>query len=349
VNGAADRLLAEIQQCTAGLRVPLRQVWAALQRVRPHLTGNVDARHELFELLNELAGSKAILLPRQKAAYDTIQQPPLPRWIQLPAPAPQIRARDRAAQVAWHPSLAFVSRLDSLSDEELAELLAVQAFLRDDPEPFVVTVRERSFELFGNEKRLEELAKGRLFGAGRLSLSLLQCKEVRIPFVYRELATGDGALIIENKDTYHSACAAAERLGADSPVRYVIFGSGKAILTTIDSVNDLPLRPRRVWYFGDIDAAGLEIAIQVARLAKSWNPPLLVECASPLYRTLVERAGRRLPRASGSPISIGRAAELAEWLPEELRQTVIDLLVRGGSWPQEAVSSALLETGLRGF
>jgi hypothetical protein len=52
-------------------------------------------------------------------------------------------------------------------------------------------------------------------------------------------------------------------------------------------------------------------------------------------------------RASGTPASGARAAELAGWLPEEIRAPVIDLLIRGGSWPQEAVSAALLETGVR--
>jgi hypothetical protein len=347
VKAPAQSLLSEVQRVGRGRRVRLKDVWAAFQRVRPYLEGSVHAREELFQLLNELADSGALGLPRQKSCYDTVQRPPLPKWIELPAPAPTVRARERAAQVGWHPALAFVSKLETLSDDELEELLAVQAFFRSNPEPPVATVRERSFELFGNEKRLEDLAKGRLFGAGRLSLSLLRCVEVRTPCVYRDVGAGTGALIIENKDTYHSACEAVRRLGPDSLVRWVVFGSGKAVLATLDSVNDLPTRPERAWYFGDIDAAGLLIAVQVARLAKSWNPPLLVECAYPLYRALVERAARRGLRASGNAVSGRRAAELAEWLPQEIRPAVIDLLVRGGSWPQEAVTAVLLERGLR--
>jgi len=347
VKASAESFLSELQRAGCGRRVPLKDVWAAFRRVRPYLAGSVHARVELFELLNELANSGAFGLPRQKSSYDTIQEPPLPKWIQLPASAPTVRARERAAQVGWHPALAFVSRLKNLSDAELEELLAVQAFLRSTSEPIVVTVRERSFELFGNEKRLEDLANGRLFGAGRLSLSLLRCVEVRTPCVYRDVGTGTGALIVENKDTFHSACEAVRKLGPESLVRWVVFGSGKAVLTTLDSVNELPARPERAWYFGDIDATGLNIALQVARLARSWNPPLSIECASPLYRSLVERAARRGLLASGSAISGGRAAELAEWLPQDIRPLVVDLLVRGGSWPQEAVPAALLERGLR--
>ena len=347
MKAPAESLLFEVQRVESGRRVRLKDVWAAFQRVRPHLAGSVHAREELFQLLNELADSEALVLPRQKSCYDTVQRPPLPKWIELPAPAPTVRARDRAAQVGWHPALAFVSKLEMLSDGELEELRAVQAFFRSDPEPLVATVRERSFELFGNEKRLEDLAKGRLFGAGRLSLSMLRCMEVRTPCVYRDVGAGTGALIIENKDTFHSACEAVRRLGPDSLVRWVVFGSGKAVLATLESVNDLPTRPERAWYFGDIDATGLDIAVQVARLAKNWDPPLSVECASPLYRSLVERAAGRGLRASGNAVSGTRAAELAEWLPQEIRRAVTDLLIRGGSWPQEAVTGPLLERGLR--
>jgi len=243
VKASAESFLSELQRAGCGRRVPLKDVWAAFRRVRPYLAGSVHARVELFELLNELVNSGAFVLPRQKSSYDTIQQPPLPKWIQLPASAPTVRARERAAQVGWHPALAFVSRLKNLSDAELEELLAVQAFLRSTSEPIVVTVRERSFELFGNEKRLEDLANGRLFGAGRLSLSLLRCVEVRTPCVYRDVGTGTGALIVENKDTFHSACEAVRKLGPESLVRWVVFGSGKAVLTTLDSVNELPARP----------------------------------------------------------------------------------------------------------
>lgn len=345
----AESLLVEVTGAGRGRRVPLKDLWAAFQRVSPHLAGNVQARVELGELLKELADAGAIGLPRQKHGYDVVQQPPLPKWVLLPAPAPTIRARERAAEVGWHPMLAFVSKLDRLSDEELEELLGVQVFLRDHPEPVTVTVRERSFELFGDEKRLEDLAKGRLFEPGRLSYSLLRCVEVRTPCVYREVGTGSAALIVENKDTFHSACGAAQRLGPGSPVRWVIFGSGKAVVTTLDSVNDWPTRPDRAWYFGDIDAAGLEIAAQVARLVQAWKPPLTIHCPGALYRALVERASTRATRASGTGVSIRRATELAAWLPSDVRPAVADLLVRGGSWPQEAVAGPSMEMALRGL
>lgn len=347
MKGPAESLLSEVQRFGPGRRVLLKDVWAAFQRARPYLGGSVHARTELFEALNELANSGAVRLPRQNSCYDSVQQPPLPKWIQLSAVAPTVRPRERAAQVAWHPALGFVTKLEQLSDCELDELLAIQAFLRDNPEPFSVTVRERSFELFGNEKRLEDLAKGRLFALGRLSLSLLRCAEVRTPCVYRDLGSGTDALIIENKDTFHSACEAVQRLGGHSPVRWVVFGSGNAILTTLESLNDFPTRPERAWYFGDIDATGLEIAVQVVQLARTWNPPLAVECAAPLYRSLVERAMKRGLGLSGSAIPRSRAEALAEWLPPEIRSAAMDLLVRGGSWPQEAVTSPLLERGLQ--
>lgn len=343
----ADSFLAEVDKAGRGRRILLKDLWGAFRRISPHLVGSVDARVELAELLAELAKSGALKLPRQKSGYDAVQLPPLPKWILLPAPTPTVRALERAAQVGWHPALAFVSKLEKLGDDELEELLAIQAFLRDDADPVVTTVRERSLELFADEKRLEDLARGRLFGAGRLDFALLRCVEVRTPCVYRDIGVGAAALIVENKDTFHSACEAVRRLGPESPVRWVIFGSGKAISTTLDSVNDWPTRPKRAWYFGDLDAAGLEIAVLVARIAETWARPMPIACPAALYRSLVERALRRGVSASGTAVSSQRAAELAGWLPHDIRPTVVDLLVRGGRWPQEAVTGPILEMGLR--
>ena len=258
----AESFLLELEHAGRGRRVSLKEVWTAFQRAKPYLAGSVNARAELHDLLKELTQSETVILPRQKSSYDSVQQPPLPKWIQLPAPAPTVRARERAALVGWHPALAFVPRLERLGDEELDELIAIQAFFRDNPKPLAATVRERSFDLFGNEKRLEELAKGRLFGAGRLSFSILCCTLIRTPCVYRDLGSGTAALIVENKDTFHSSCDAVRRLGSESPVRWVVFGSGQAAITTIDSINDWP----------DSARTGLVLRGHRRGGARNWSP-----------------------------------------------------------------------------
>lgn len=347
MRSTGDDLLEEIVAGRRGRRVPIKDVWAAFQRVSPHLSGSVRARDELSDLLRELSNVGALALPRRRSGFDNVQRPALPKWVLLPAPAPAPRALEKASRFAWHPSLAFVPKLDRLSDEELEELLAIQAFLRDHTEPVMVTLRERSFELFGDEKRLERLAKGRLFGPGRLDFSLLRCAEVRTPILYRDVGEGSAALIVENKDTFHSACEAVRRLGSQAPIRWVVFGSGRAVVTTLGSVSDWTTRPDRAWYFGDIDVAGLEIAAQVVRVAKELEPPLIIHCPDLLYRVLVERASKRAARTSGTCASAKRATDLAAWLPPDIRPAVSELLMRGGSWPQEAVSGPSLETALR--
>jgi hypothetical protein len=45
-----------------------------------------------------------------------------------------------------------------------------------------VPMRERSLELFGDEKRLDRLATTRVFASGALTLDLLRCHSVSIPF-----------------------------------------------------------------------------------------------------------------------------------------------------------------------
>jgi hypothetical protein len=331
-----ERLWVALERVAEGRRrVGLDRVWRAFEEEAAHLRGHPGAREELHAALEHLAEQRKLRLPRGASLYDTAEQPFLPRWVELPPSLEAERALEKARDVPWHPTLAFVRELPRLGKPELEALLRIQVFLAEggmDAE--LLTVRERSLRLLGDDKRLEKLAEGQLFRPGRLSFKLLRCQLVHAPFVFRDFGVGQAALILENKDTFASACEARARLGERSEVRWLIYGAGNGILQSIASFTEWAERPVRLLYFGDLDAKGLSIALRLRdTCAEQGLPPLEPQVGA--YVLLAERATAAKCRLEGQTCSEDLQAGFRAWLPEVLHTAVERLLVDEGRWPQE--------------
>src|SRR5260370_9171997 len=80
----------------------------------------------------------------------------------------------------------------------------VNQWLHDSRDHLVVPSRERSLEIFGDEKALDRLIGTALFAPGRLSLELLRCRRV-VPRLHCEpVGKGRVLLVVENSDTFNS-------------------------------------------------------------------------------------------------------------------------------------------------
>ena len=203
--------------------------------------------------------------------------------------------------------------------------------MRDwDPGRPDVPVRERSLEIFGDEKRLDTLASTRLFSTGVLSLELLHCHVVHPPFVYERLSAAPDALVIENHHTYESARRALAESGRGIGV--VAYGAGRAFCASVSYLVDLDPEVTSAYYFGDLDAPGLSIALGAAAVAQRTGGPHL-EPAVGLYRALLASGRRR----TGRSISDAQVFEHVAWLPGELQKAAAAVLTAGLWIPQEAV------------
>jgi hypothetical protein len=242
----------------------------------------------------------------------------------------------------WRAELAWAADPRSdLSVSEVNLLAAVNDWLACGNQR-LVPVRERSLEIFGDEKLLETLLLGRLFGPDRLTLDLLRAESCWPEVV--EAVTGPGAdwLIVENYTTYVSVSRAAERVGY--PDR-VIWGSGNQIGTRLASLALAGQRPSRASYFGDIDTGGFK----VARTAVTRAGELGLGGLSPargLYRLALERG---TPRATESARAGARAqAWIRCWLGAELGSVCADIAGSGQRVVQEhAGTAALSEVDMR--
>jgi hypothetical protein len=328
-----ERLLRRLQ-ADRRTRVPLATLQELVLELEPALRTSPLKRDQLAEALEEGVQAGRLRLPAQRRLYGGL--PPLPAWVVVVrddhAP-PTVPGRD----YFWRHELAWAGEL-RFRPEELERLKRVNAWLRDrDPDEPIVPVRERSLELFEDEKLLEKLLTGRLFEEGRLSLELLRARTVHPPFVFHRVSRAPRLLVIENHHTYDSF---SRLLGPESGVGILAYGAGSAFVGSVTSAGDLPQRIEEIHYFGDLDARGLRIPQDAGRAPGAG---LQSRPAGRLYGRLLQIG----VAAVTQPISAVTASRLAAWLPAELRAEVEALLVNGRRMAQEAVGYKALQTMLR--
>ena len=307
----------------------LQHLLGAFRQTFPHRHGDTDTRAVLTQLLSELAQAGALRLPSKtnRRAYDYSERTPLPKRVvridrsrQLTPPA-----------IVWRPELAFAAEIDSSWREEL---LCIQEWLRNGGTTMpLVALRERSVEIFGDEKRLDSLLGTQLFAAGRLTLDLLRCYLPSVPIYVVSLARVDvprPLLVVENHTTFDTLCRWNEQC-----LRYsaVAFGAGAAFIAACESLRTHLVAPGcsgQLLYFGDLDPKGLWIPSRA-----SQESGIEVQPDESLYSLLLAK-GRKCRVAANQPLSFEPG--LLDWLPAILRQETGRHFSGGRRLPQELVS-----------
>ncbi|OHV69592.1 hypothetical protein BCD48_34710 [Pseudofrankia sp. BMG5.36] len=232
----------------------------------------------------------------------------------------------------WHPHLNWVPGTP-LTPTQRADLEKINEWLYARRGVVSVPLRERSLEIFGDEKRLGRLLTSQLFADGRLALELLATYRVVVRFTSEQVGPGDLLLIAENSDTFDSLVRVlVERAG--HRVGRVGWGAGGAFEASVLSVGRLDPPVVEIAYFGDLDEKGLRIPANAAAVAvRERLPP--VRPAHGLYDALLRRMR---PGRAPKVVTAATAAELAIWLGPSHRTAVEDLLTSGRRAAQEAVN-----------
>ena len=313
-------------------RVQLTELWRLLDEADPATRTDVRRRRVMSDLVGELSGAGLVELPSSES-YDRTELPVLPRFLTI---ARQEKISAPSPREVWHPALAWVPG-SSLTRSQHATLRRVNRWLYRNRDDLVVPSRERSLEIFGNEKAMDGLIGTTLFGNGRLSLELLRCRRVAPRFHHEPCGDGDILLVVENSDTYDSVLSAL--LGrSDHRVSAVGWGAGTGFEASVLSISRMGDRVREVRYFGDLDEIGLRVPGNAATLAAVEGLPSVYP-ASGLYAAMlrlgISQPGQRTVRREA-------ANGLAAWLAEDHRQDAIRLLLSGERLAQEAVGMAYL-------
>jgi hypothetical protein len=313
-------------------RVQLAELWELLDQIDPSTRMDIRRRRILSELITELAAADVAELPAGRS-YDRSEIPALPRFLTLPRDSP---APEPPQAVIWHPSLAWAPQA-GLTRSQMRTVEQVNQWLYNTCDHLVVPSRERSLEVFGDEKALDRLIGTALFGPGRLSLELLRCRRVA-PRLYCESAgDGDLLLVVENSDTFDSLLTVLSDRG-DHRIGFVGWGAGTGFEASVLSIARIGRAITEVKYFGDLDENGLRVPANAAVLAGSAGLPP-VRPATGLYGAMFRQGA---PQPGLRKLSADVAADLARWLGSDHHAQAARLLVTGERLAQEAVGLSYL-------
>ncbi len=333
----ASRLLAVLAE-SRHTRWPLDDLELKHLEAVPHMRGRPDSRRELGAIIDELAMTGRV---KPSVRRDRTRMPPLPAFIDVVRTPRDGSARGEARGHGWRPELSRVLALQPPpTSAEVRVLRQVNAWIAErSTEASVCGSRERSLEIFGDEKLLDErLRYGRLFTGGLLTYELLRSRRVAPGLVTEVVGRAPTVLVVENTDTFR-AIADVLAESADSQVGLVAWGAGAAFEQSCGALSALSVAGQAVshgWYFGDVDPSGLRIPAHAADLVA----PLPLEAAGPLYDLLFDR-DQRVP--ARERIADGTEQHLL-WLGEPRARRARAVISDEKRLPQEALRAEILRS-----
>ena len=321
-------------------------LWSALAGTYRDLPIGSERRRWLLTVLEAAAERGLVRLPvRHGKRWDRSSVIALPREVKVVSPVAEATATKQWRQFPWHPRLQWVLQLRSLAADQIAFLQCVHEGLVEgwfhQPECF----KYRSLQLTGDEKRLNSLLKGSLFGPERLTLSMLGCEPEALPLATEFLSPHPRMLVFENAAPFMLARTIAT---ADRPpqIGRLAYGAGKQILKAVDYFSMITPPISEILYVGDIDAEGLRIAASVQRRSQA----VAVRPAVAFHRAMLASAA-----ALGAPAgwratekSTRRLGESAlQFLSADLRRHCWAMIADEHRIPEEVLSCAAMSELLR--
>ncbi len=258
-----------------------------------------------------------------------------PRWCEaFGFVVPSDEERRQIREFPWESELSFLR--EARLNLSFAELCQVNKFIKDrGGGRAIVPIKERSLQIFGDEKRLDTLLSSALFRPDRLDLTKsLFCEIIGVPLAWKRgpsAASMQPVIVIENAATWHSYC----RWNVERKMfSAVVYGDGNRFVDGIRYLRDLFSElggPRRVLYFGDLDPQGLVIPQEASARAQAAGLPA-VEPHLWSYRQLLALGAGRSQPWEGEPPS----STLCDWL-ETCAEQARQLFAAGHRLAQERI------------
>lgn len=295
---------------------------------RPELTASTDLGPRLLEVVDELTTSGVVVASKGTTRFRGVG---LPSSLRRQAAPRSVRERP-ALRHPWNGELAWAAATEGIRFERMR---ALDAWLSANPDPPRAPVKERSLEVWGDEKLLDHLLRGLLNGR---ATEFLRVDVVHPPLVVEQIGDSSEGLIVENATTWRSLVDVGREhvgFGATTSLGWIAYGAGNQVGAAVPGLAGRA--PSALWYFGDLDDRGLRFATDATRAAAAAGLPS-VQAHHWLYDALL-RAGR--PQARGTRSWSWSAAALA-WLGPDLGERVASL---ANTWlAQEWVGAKLLRT-----
>lgn len=209
-----------------------------------------------------------------------------------------------------------------------------------------ISVNERSFEIWGDEKFLARGRGSQILKRCGLPLSFFHVYRTTEPLAYysHTKKTPQNLLIIENKDTFysmrrHMSAGNEELLG--EKIGTLIYGAGKGIFRAFEDfglcVEPYMTKEENVlYYFGDLDYEGIGIYENLAaHFLEQWEMVPFVGG----YMAMLKKAARmeRLPRMKEGQ-NKNMDGRFFSYFSRDCQQAMREILERGCYIPQEILN-----------
>lgn len=253
----------------------------------------------------------------------------------------------------YHPAMNTAYYLNHQADYEQDKiyLSALNCFLKENAQFTTlpaITVNERSFQIFHDEKWLASKHGHNVLQRVGLTFKDLCCYPTYEPFFYyqRKIANTSeiNVLIIENKDTFFSLKSLFQN-GVYSwnniPFTLLIYGEGRKIQKSFSffwELNEYQQYKPRFYYFGDLDPEGISIWHQLQKQEAVEFKPFVF-----FYNALFEKYAHIAPKVRKEQRFLQQAVEsFLTYFSTSQSKLMLNILKEGRYLPQEGLNYQLL-------
>lgn len=319
-------------------RIQSKVLWTIFAEAFPHRPRGAETRRWILAALRHAEAQGVIKIPPTHGRrWDRSFEPHIPTSVDRiePPKSPQ----DKSWRLfPWHSRLQWVADLPKLApDQELFLQRVHKGFVNREFDQ-LAPLKYRSLQLTSNEKRLGVLAKGALFGPGRLSLELLGCLQDIPPLPWEAINEQPSIIIFENTASFAVARGVLMEI-PHSPYGMIACGGGASFIQSIRHLTRINRSISRIEYVGDLDRPGLRIAKAACEAAiRIGLPP--VEPAAKMHYAMLQ-AVRKFGHPSGlkyrSDENSKNDEALVAWLPIEIRTIVLEIFASNCRVPEEVL------------
>lgn len=246
--------------------------------------------------------------------------------------------------------------------KEKEYIYIIDTFLRnsskDNQKDEVMSINERSYQLFGDEKFLRDSDKARAIGERILKNLGLKYSDLNCFYSYEPFFcfTKDEfkdkldkrVLILENKDTFWSFKRLLFDFNSILDFDMIIYGEGNKIVNSFQFVEQYKLKERDEYlYFGDLDAEGINIFFSLTTRYTSYNIAPFTEA----YRQLINKSSilplHKVKKAQ--KVSLENVERFSACFDEGYAIKINDIVTNNYYIPQEAITFVDLRRLFGGF
>lgn len=314
-------------------------LWSLFAQAFPGRPQGAEERRWFLSALEELESRKIIRLPAPKGnRWDTAFAPPVPSSVDLAVTADQPSARAWRT-FPWHQRLTWVTRLSQLAADQERFLLKIHEGLVNGSFTRKAPLKYRSLQLTGDEKKLSLMLRNGLFGEDRLSLDLIGCFQEIPPLAWASVSDSSATIIFENAGPFSVSLEVLGQMKTP-PYGIVAYGGGNSVLAALPHLRLIGRPISKLHYVGDLDLAGLEIALSAQEVAYRVGLPALV--AAPGAHMKMLSSAKALGNAGGWKASApgpipDRLDRALQFLPVHVREYARSVIASKNRVPEEVL------------